>query len=109
MRNTEERVLAVQERAKQLRKDKQRKTHRIIMASSGCLSLACVVLSAYLIPLSLQDAWMATDTAVEFSGSVFANPQLLSYIVIGILSFLLGVFVTVLCVMLRKREDDDVH
>ena len=46
-------------------------------------------------------------TDFETAGSVFHSSAALGYIVIGLLAFLLGVCVTILCFRLRQLERED--
>ena len=46
-------------------------------------------------------------TDFETTGSVFHSSAALGYIVIGLLAFLLGVCVTILCFRLRQLERED--
>ena len=41
------------------------------------------------------------------TASIFANQFFFGYIIVGILSFLLGIFVTLLCNMMHKKNRKD--
>lgn len=107
MRDTEERVRAARLGGKRIR---ERRRLHAVSAGTALLSLCLVLLLTFTLPPSVE-AGASTSVTTEFSASVFANPQSLSYIMIVLLSFALGVSVTVLCVLLRRRggeqEDDD--
>ncbi len=107
MRNTEERVQAARLGARNIQRKRRQ---QVMMGGSALLSLCLIVLLAYAVPPLLTEHLSGTVTT-GFSASVFVNSQFLSYIVIGILSFVLGVSVTILCMILRKkqREGDDHH
>lgn len=104
MRNTQQRLQLAQQKARLLQK--QEKINRM-MAVSGVFSLCCVVGIACVIP-SLLSNYTVQQNAGLF-GSVFAMSQSLAYIMVGILSFLLGISFTALCLLLRNKikEDDN--
>lgn len=107
MRNTDERVKAALLGAKRMR---QKQQLRAITAGSVALSMCLIVVLSCLMPTTL-DYVQNDGMAGEFTASVFANSQSLGYIAIGILSFVLGVCVTMVCLLLHKkganRDDDD--
>lgn len=107
MRNTQERVHAVEQRATQLKKQRTQRIYRATVGACGCVSLALIVLLAHVVPTALEHRF---DTAYEdpvLFASVFSGTQALNYVVVGSLSFLLGVSVTLLCAALRKKRDED--
>ncbi|MBE7004859.1 MAG: DUF4179 domain-containing protein [Ruminococcaceae bacterium] len=106
MRNTDERLAAVRDRVAELDRQSRRMRDRYLAAASvaACL-LAIVTLSSYM------PGWAETSAHTESSGmasaaSLFAENGALGYLVIGILAFVLGVSVTVLCFRLRKSARD---
>ncbi len=110
MRNTEERVRAARLGAEKIKKQRLERQVKGVSACTGLLSLSLILVLFHTLPPMAVDRENSAVTA-EFFASVFANPQSLSHIIIGILSFALGVSVTVLCVLLHRRgerqEDDD--
>lgn len=113
MRSTDERVKAVFKEARQIQTHKQQKKIYSTMIASCVCSLALVIISAYAIPtMVVSNEYIENTTG--FSASVFANPQMLSYVIVAIVAALLGVSVTILCVLLHKKakrleEDDHDH
>ena len=103
MRSYEERVAETKRRIAKIEREKRLRRNTITMVSAVA---ACLVL---LIGASLAMPGIAA--------SIFHDGAALGYIVIGLLAFLLGVCVTVLCFLLRQmnREDrqdeesEDVH
>ncbi len=102
MRNTDERLAAVRDRMAALDRAHDR---RIAVTSVAVCLLAIAALSAYM------PGWVASSAYAEsggatFAASLFAENGALGYLVIGILAFVLGVSVTVLCFRLRKSARD---
>ena len=108
MRSHEERVAETKRRIAKIEREKRLRRNTITMASAVA---ACLVL---LIGASLAMPGIATRiqtgdySGFETAASIFHGGAALGYIVIGLLAFLLGVCVTVLCFRLRQmnREDD---
>ena len=108
MRSHEERMAETKRRIAKIEQDKRRRRNTITMASAVA---ACLVL---LIGVSLAMPGIAANlqtgdySGFETAASIFRGGAALGYIVIGLLAFLLGVCVTVLCFRLRQmsREDD---
>ena len=108
MRSHEERIAETKRRIAKIEQDKRRRRNTITMASAVA---ACLVL---LIGVSLAMPGIAANlqtgdySGFETAASIFRGGAALGYIVIGLLAFLLGVCVTVLCFRLRQmsREDD---
>ncbi len=107
MRNTDERVQAALLGAKKLKQKRKRQT---ITASLTALSVCLIVVLSCLMPTMVDYGGNGSMTG-EFTASVFANAQSLGYIAIGVLSFVLGVCVTMICLLLHKKgenhADDD--
>ena len=105
MRNTEERMAAVQNRAAELEgESRQRRNRWIAFASVAACLLLIVGLSLRMPEWAGRAAAGDADTGA--AASLFAGSGMLGYLVIGILAFLLGVAVTVLCFLLRRQSQD---
>lgn len=105
MRNTDERLSAVLRRADELDRWDHRRGSRIAIASAA----ACLALIAGLaLAMPGWSARMAAgpESGASMTASLFSGGGALGYLVIGILAFLLGASVTVLCFRLRKRAGD---
>ena len=73
---------------------------QIITAVSG---IAAVIVLALMVP----DVLLAPDSQPIFmQASIFAENSMLSYIVTGILAFMLGIGVTLLCFKLKQYYED---
>lgn len=107
MRSNEERVAAVKRRMAQLEEQKRRRRSRIAALSSVTVCLAIIVAAAFAIP-GIAARFAAGDYAgYETAASIFGGSVAIGYIVIGLLAFVLGVLVTVLCFKLRDNQKKD--
>lgn len=105
MRTDDEIIKAVHDRAMEM-KQTQRKRQTILMGGIAFVcALVLVVLLASVMP-SLQRQWSVDDSAA-LQASMFAASGVLSYVVVGIIAFLLGIMVTVFCVLLRRWRDGE--
>ena len=107
MRSHEERVTETKRRIAKIAQEKRLRRNTITMASAVA---ACLVL---LIGASLAMTGIAASIQTgdycgfETAASIFHSGVALGYIVIGLLAFLLGVCVTVLCFRLRQMNRED--
>ena len=113
----EERVAETKRRIAARQREKRRRRNKITMISAVA---ACLVL---LIGASLAMSGIAAKiqagdySGFETSASMYGGGAALGYIVIGLLAFLLGVCVTVLCFRIRQlsrenaqdKESEDAH
>ena len=108
MRSHEERVAETKRRITKIEREKRRQRDTITIASAVAACLALLI-GASLAMLGIAASIQTGDySGFETAASIFHSGAALGYIVIGLLAFLLGVCVTVLCFRLRQmnREDD---
>ena len=111
MRSNEERVVEVKRRIAE--KERQKKLRRSRIAAFSAVA-ACLVLS---LVLSLFMPGIAGQlrpggySDYEMVASMFGENGALGYIIIGLLAFLLGVCVTILCFRIRllNREEQSME
>ena len=108
MRSHEERVAETKRRIAKMEREKRRRRNTVTMASAVAACLALLIGASLAMP-SIAASIQTDDYAgFETAASMYGGGAALGYIVIGLLAFLLGVCVTVLCFRLRQmsREDD---
>ena len=109
MRSHEERVaeakrrIAGQERKKRMR----RRAAAAAAAAAACLAL--IVGCALAMPGIAANIQTGDYVGFETAASMYGGGAALGYIVIGLLAFLLGVCVTILCFRLRQLEREDAR
>ena len=108
MRSHEERVAEAKRRiaAGEQANRRQRDRRTVALAAAACLAL--LVGASLAMPGIAANIQTGDYSGFETAASIFHGGAALGYIVIGLLAFLLGVCVTVLCFRLRQmnREDD---
>ena len=108
MRSHEERVAETKRRIANIEREKRLRRNAITIASSVAACLALLVGASLAMPGIAAKIQTGYYYGFETAASIFHSGAALGYIVIGLLAFLLGVCVTVLCFRLRQmnREDD---
>ena len=108
MRSHEERVAETKRRIAQIEREKRRRRNTITMASAVAACLALLIGASLAMPGIAANIQTGDYAGFETAASMYGGGAALGYIVIGLLAFLLGVCVTVLCFRLRQmnREDD---
>ena len=108
MRSHEERVAETKRRIAKIEREKRRRRNTIAMASAVAACLALLIGASFVMPGIAASIQTCDYSGFETAASIFHGGAALGYIVIGLLVFLLGVCVTVLCFRLRQmsREDD---
>ena len=106
MRSHEERVAETKRRIAKIERGKRLRRNKITMASAVAACLVLLIGASLAMPgiaASIQaDDYSGFETAASMYGG-----GALGYIVIGLLAFLLGVCVTVLCFRLRQMNRED--
>jgi len=108
MRSHEERVAETKRRIAKIEREKRLRRDKFTMISA-CPRRATQHIGASLaMPGIAANIQTGNYSGFETAASIFHGGAALGYIVIGLLAFLLGVCVTVLCFRLRQmsREDD---
>ena len=103
MRSTDEQLNEITARAAKLRK--KQTLRRMITAESiaCCVCLALLVRGAVVMPV-FETA--IRDSADAYYGGLLLSSPSLGYVVIGVLGFLLGICITLLCVHLHKQRTE---
>ena len=107
MRSHEERVAETKRRIAQIEREKRRRRDTITMASAVAACLALLVGASLAMPGIAASIRSGDYSGFETAASIFHGGAALGYIVIGLLAFLLGVCVTVLCFRLRQMNRED--
>ena len=116
MRSHEERVAEAKRRIAKTEREKRLRHNTITMASAVAACLALLVGASLAMPGIAANIQTGNYSGFETAASMYSGAAL-GYIVIGLLAFLLGVCVTVLCFRLRQmsredgqdRESEDAH
>ena len=106
MRSHEERVAEAKRRIAKIEREKRLRCNTITMASAVAACLAVLVGVSLAMPGIAASIQAGDYSGFETAASMYGGGAL-GYIVIGLLAFLLGVCVTVLCFRLRQMNRED--
>ena len=117
MRSHEERVTETKRRIAARQQEKRLRRNTITMASAVAACLALLVGVCLAMPGIAASIQTGNYSGFETAASMYGGGAALGYIVIGLLAFLLGVCVTVLCFRIRQlsrenaqdKESEDAH
>ena len=101
MRTNEEMLGAVHDRALEMCRARSRRRKALAGGGAAACTVALIVLMALAMP-ALQDALVPARGDAAMQASILADSGALGYAAVGIVAFLLGVAVTVFCMLLRK-------
>ena len=107
MRSHEERVAETKRRIAKIEREKRLRRNVITMASAVAACLALLIGASLAMPDIAARIQTGDYSGFETAASIFHGGAALGYIVIGLLAFLLGVCVTVLCFRLRQMNRED--
>ena len=107
MRSHEERVVEAKRRIAKIEREKRRRRDTITIASAVAACLALLIGASLAMPGIAASIQTCDYSGFETAASIFHGGAALGYIVIGLLAFLLGVCVTVLCFRLRQMNRED--
>ena len=107
MRSHEERVAETKRRIAKIELEKRRRRNTITMASAVAACLALLIGASLAMPGIAANIQTGDYSGFETAASMYGGGAALGYIVIGLLAFLLGVCVTVLCFRLRQMSRED--
>ena len=106
MRSHEERVAETKRRIAKMEREKRRRRNTVTMASAVAACLALLIGASFAMPGIAASIQAGDYAGFETAASMYGGAAL-GYIVIGLLAFLLGVCVTVLCFRLRQMNRED--
>ena len=101
MRSNEERIAEVKRR---IAEKEYKKRLRREWAAAVCCVAACLAVIAG-VSLSMPD--IVSRIEIETTATILGGSFALGYIVVGLLAFVLGVCVTVLCFRIRRLNEEE--
>ena len=107
MRSHEERIAEVRRRITEKERQKKRKQRRIVAISCIAACLAVIVGVSFVMPGIVGQITPGTSSGFETAATILGGGTALGYMVIGLLSFLLGVCVTILCFRVHLLDKED--
>ena len=107
MRSHEERVAETKRRIAKIEREKRLRRDKFTMISAAAACLALLIGASLAMPGIAMRIQTGDYSDFETAASMYGGSAALGYIVIGLLAFLLGVCVTVLCFRLRQMSRED--
>ena len=107
MRSHEERFAETKRRIAANQRKKRLRCSKITMFSAAAACLVLIVGVSFAMPGMVAGIRPGDYAGYETAASMYGGGAALGYIVIGLLSFVLGVCVTVLCFRLRQMNRED--
>ena len=107
MRSHEERVAETKRRITKIERETRRRRNSVTMASAVAACLVLLIGASFTMPGIVASIQTGEYAGFETAASMYGCGAALGYIVIGLLAFLLGVCVTVLCFRLRQMNRED--
>ena len=111
MRSNEERVAEVKRRIAEKERQKKLRRSRIAAVSAVAACLVLILVLSLFMPGIAGQLRPGGYSDYEMVASMFGENGALGYIIIGLLAFLLGVGVTILCFRIRllNREEQSME
>ena len=107
MRSHEERITETKRRIAARQREKRLRRDKITMVSAAAACLALLIGASFAMPGIAASIQTGDYSGFETTASMYGGGAALGYIVIGLLAFLLGVCVTILCFRLRQISRED--
>ena len=102
--NSAQRIEAMHRRALEIERHRRIMQARALGVTAVCASMLLIIVASLSMPLIIEK--VVAGEGSDYTGSLFSNSPVLGLIVIGILAFVLGTLVTVLCFQLRRWIKD---
>ena len=107
MLKNEERIAEVKRRIGEKERQQRLRHRRIVSAFCIAACLAVIVGVSFVMPGIVGQIEPGASSGVETAATILGGGTALGYMVIGLLAFILGVCVTVLCFRLRQMNRED--
>ena len=107
MLKNEERIAEVKRRIGEKERQQRLRHRRIISAFCIAACLAVIVGVSFVMPGIVGQIEPGASSGFETAATILGGGTALGYMVIGLLAFILGVCVTVLCFRLRQMNRED--
>lgn len=104
MRTSEERIHELHQRMDARQQQKNRRRYNL--QSAAVVVAALVVMIMMAIVIASAKVQMPDAGTAGIAASIFAERAAFGYIVVALLAFCLGAFVTIFCFRLRKHKEE---
>jgi uncharacterized membrane protein len=104
MRTTDERMEAVKRRVNELEQKNRQRKYRYMSLASLAACLVIIVGMGIAMPGIIEGLSKENYSNMGMMASIFYKGNALGYVLIGLLSFALGVCLTILCFILQPKR-----
>ncbi|MFI3172588.1 MAG: hypothetical protein R3Y58_09545 [Eubacteriales bacterium] len=99
-------LLKVLNKADEIKIEKRRKKRKFYSITTLATSLMIIITLSFVMPSVIDTMNMNLLSTNAYTGTFFADTPYLGYIIIGLIAFILGVVVTLICYKLKDNERD---
>ena len=107
MLKNEERIAEVKRRIGEKERQQRLRHRRIVSAFCIAACLAVIVGVSFAMPGIVGQITPGTSSGFETAATILGGGTALGYMVIGLLAFILGVCVTILCFRIRQMDKEE--
>ena len=107
MRSHEERIAEVRRRIAEKERQKRRKQRRIVAITCIAACLAVIFGASFVMSGISRQMVLGISSGYETAATILGGGAAPEYIIIGLLSFLLGVCVTILCFRVHLLDKEE--
>ena len=107
MRSHEERVVETKRRIAKIEREKRLRRDKITMISAVAACLALLIGASLAMPGIAANIQTGNYSGFETAATILGGGTTLGYMVIGLLAFILGVCVTILCFSIRQLNKEE--
>ena len=107
MLKNEERIAEVKRRIGEKERQQRLRHRRIVSAFCIAACLAVIAGVSFVMPGIVEQITPGTSSGFETAATILGGGTTLGYMVIGLLAFILGVCVTILCFRIRQLDKEE--
>ena len=107
MLKNEERIAEVKRRIEEKERQQRLRHRRIVSGFCIAACLAVIVGVSFVMPGIVGQITPGTSSGFETAATILGGGTALGYMVIGLLAFILGVCVTILCFRIRQLDKEE--
>lgn len=104
MRSTDEHFSEIMKRAAVIKEKQILRRKLVIESVSACACIFFLVLTAFSLPRITDGADLNSQTHY---GSLILQVSYMGYVIVGLLAFILGILVTLLCIHWKKMKQKE--
>ncbi len=108
MLTEKEQITAMHERADRIIEQKKARRIQVITVVAFTVCLALIILAGTVMPGILGQARLSVQNS-GMTASILTESSILGFVVIGIMAFILGVLVTILCYRLKNQHGSTIN